>query len=296
MNKERGSITIPCLILAFILLSVATGMLAFTNREYQHTREYIRGRQLRLLAGSALRQAGGAPEGTTVLLAEQLLPDKARALLTLSKTRSSDGLICKAEAAAKMTGHVGAGQRFMQCSFRLSPEQQALAKEYAMIGKRFTGLEQLGAEVRYIQAQEVSLPQFSFMQGLSLSSTVSDLVSDGLGAGFYYINSSYTFPTGGRTIAGSTVFVTYKDMLINANTRFSGRVALISEKGTLTISKNCRFDNALLMAPNVLIKEGCELQGCIISHNIIIEGSGRFTPSASAAEPFISAVTIPVDS
>lgn len=296
MNKEQGSITIPCLMLAFILLAISAGLLVFTTREYEHTREYIRGRQLRLLAGSALLQAGAVIDGETLLWEKILYPDKDRVLLSLKKITSSDGLICKTEAAARTTGYVGAEQRFMQCSFRLAAEQQAMAQEYAMIGKKFTGLELLAAETRYIQAQEVSFPQVSFMQGLSLSSTVVDLVSDGLSTGFYYINGGYDFPSGGRTITGSTVFVTNKDIFIYPNTRFTGRVALVSERGTINISKNCRFDNSLIIAPSVRVKEGCELHGCIISQHIIIEGDGRFTPSVSAAVPFVSAVTIPTNS
>lgn len=296
MSKEQGSITIPCLLLAFILLAMSAGLLVFTMREYEHTREYIRGRQLRLLAGSALLQAGAVIDGETVLWEKILYPDKEGVRLSLIKMTSSDGLICKTEAAAQTTGHVGAKQRLMQCSFRLAAEQQALAQEYAMIGKQFTGLELLTAETRYIQAQEVSFPQVSFMQGLSLSSTVVDLVSDGLSAGFYYINGSYDFPAGGRTITGSTVFVTGKDIFIYPNTQFAGRVALVSERGTINISKSCRFDNALIIAPSVRVKAGCELHGCIISQHIIIEGDGHFAPSVSAAEPFVSAVTIPIDS
>ena len=296
MNNERGSITLPCLLIAFILLALTTGMAAFTVREYEHTREYIRGRQLRLLAASALVQAEAVEAGETLLLEKILYPDKVKVALTLAKSRSSDGFICKTEAVAETAGQTGAKQRFMQCSFRLADEQQALVREYAMIGKQFTGLEQLDAEARYIQAQEVSLPQVSFMKGLQLSSTVSDMASDGFGAGFYYINGGYIFPMGGKTIGGSTVFVANKNIDIYPNTRFTGRIALISEQGAITISKNCRFDNALLIAPQVIISAGCELHGCIISSSIVINGAGRFLPAAAVAEPFVSAVTIPTAS
>ena len=297
MSREQGSITIPCILAALILLALTTTLLIFTTREYEHTREYIRSRQLRLLVSSAMLQADAVADGENVLLEHVLYPDKERVLLTLTKTKSSDGLVSKAEAVAESPKHIGAMQRFKQFRFELSAEQKALSREYAMIGKQFTGLEQLGAEARYIQAQEVSLPQVSFMQELGSEPTAREIANDGLNAAFYYINGSFTFPTGGKTIAGSTVFVTNGNIFINANTRFSGRVALISQKGTITISKNCHFNNALLMAQSgVEINEGCELTGCIIAPRIVLKGKGHFTPSQNIAEPFISAMTVAVKS
>lgn len=297
MSKEQGSITIPCILAALVLLALATMLLIFTTREYEHTREYIRSRQLRLLVSSAMLQAESAADGKNILLEHCLYPDKAQVLLTLTKTKSSDGLISKAEAAAESTGHTGAMQRFRQFRLELPAEQKALAPEYAMIGKQFTGLEQLGAEARYIQAQEVSLPQVSFMQELVSNPTAKEIANDGLSAAFYYINGSFTFPTGGKTIAGSTVFATSGNIFINANTKFSGRVALISQKGTIAISKNCRFHNALLMAQSgVEISEGCEFTGCIIAPRIVIKGAGRFAPSPDITEPFISAMTVALNS
>ena len=295
MNKEQGSITLPCLLLAFLLLALSAGALVFTTRAYEHTKSYIINRQLRLVASSVFKNTEAFSDGQTVLLETAAYPEKERVVVTLNKTRSSDGLICKTEAAAEAVSHVGAMQRFMQCGFRLTSEQQALVKENALIGVRLQGLEQLNAETRYIQAQEVSLPQISFLQFLNSNTTAASIASEGLNSGFYYINGSFTFPTGGKTIAGSTVFAANRNIEINANTSFTGRVAFISEKGVINVSKNCRFTNALLLAPNVVIQEGCELTGCIISPSIVIQGSGSFTPSAAVAEPFISAITIAQD-
>lgn len=297
MSKQRGSITVPCILAALVLLALATALLIFTTREYEHTREYIRSRQLRLLVSSAMLQADTAAAGENILLEHCLYPDKEKVVLTLIKTKSGDGLIRKAEAAAESKKYAGAVQRFKQFRLELTAEQKALAGEYAMIGKQFTGLEKLGAEARYIQAQEVSLPQVSFMQELGSAPTAKEITNDGLSAAFYYINGSFTFPTGGKTIAGSTVFATSGNMIINASTRFSGRLALISQKGTIRISKNCRFANALLMAQSgVEIDEGCEFTGCIIAPRIVINGAGRFNPSQDIAEPFISAITVAVKS
>ena len=293
MNKQQGSITIPCLLVAFLLLSLVTGVLVSTTREYEHTKNYLINRQLRLLASSVFKQAEAVDYGQKVLLEAILYPDREKVVLTLDKTKSSDGLISKMDVTAEAVSHAGAMQRFRKCSFHLTPDEQALVRENALIGVRFQGLELLDAEARYIQAQEVSLPQISFLKILSSDTTASNIANDGLNAGFYYIDGSFTFPVGGKTIAGSTVFAASKNIEINANTRFTGRVAFISEKGMISISKNCRFDNALLIASNVLIQEGCKLSGCIISPSIIIRGTGSFTPSAAVAEPFISAVTIP---
>ena len=125
------------------------------------------------------------------------------------------------------------------------------------------------------------------------SVTANSLAVNGFSSAFYYIRGAFDFPAGGKTLYGSTVFVTKGNMLINANTRFPGRVALISHKGMITINKNCRFDNALLMAQSgVYLKEGCSFTGCIIAPSIVIEGRGHFTPSAAVAEPFISAITL----
>ena len=294
MNNERGSITLPCIIIAAIMLALASSLLVFTTREYEHTRSYVRSRQLRLLTLSTLEQAERFADGRQVLLEKIFLPDKDKVVLILNKTQSSDGLIKQAEVLAEGARHNGAMQGFKQQKFQLAPEQQALVREYAMIGKRFTGLEHLDAEARYIQAQEVSLPQVDFMQeALNSSVTANNIAIDGFSSAFYYINGTFTFPSGGKTLSGSTVFVTRGNMLINANTRFPGRVALISHKGMITINKNCRFDNALLMAQSgVYLKEGCSFTGCIIAPSIVIEGRGRFTPSAAVAEPFISAVTL----
>ena len=294
-EQQRGSITLPCILIAFIMLLLATGMLAFTTREYEHTRTYLRSRQLRLLAASALAQAGEMDAGSAVLLEHVFYPDKEKVLLTLTKTVSSDGLISKTEAAAETANHVGAVQRFKQYSFRITERQQALAQEYALIGARFTGLEHLAAEARYIQAQEVSLPQVSFMQGVIANKTAQSMVNDGLSSACYYIDGSYNFPTGGKIIAGSSVFVATGNIKINANTRFSGRVVLISEKGTITIAKNCSFANALIMAKTVDVGAGCELTGCIIASGIYLNGTGSFTPSPAAAEPFISALNVAED-
>lgn len=293
MNSERGSITLPCIIVAMLLLALATGLLALVTREYEHTRSFVRNRQLRVLAVSTLAQAERFGAGRQVLLERAFYPDKEKVVVTLEKTQSNDGLIRQAEVLAEAAKHTGALQRFRQLHFQLADEQKLLARDYAMIGKRITGTEYLDAEARYIQAQEVSLPQVSFMQALNSSVTASGLATDGLSSAFYYINGTFSFPTGGKTIAGSTVFVTSGNMLINANTRFTGRVALISQKGMITISKNCRFDNALIMAQSgVLLKAGCNITGCIIAPSIVIEGAGRFTPSAAAALPFTSAITL----
>lgn len=293
MNKQQGSITIPCLLAALLLLSFSAGVMVFTAREYEHTKSYLVNRQLRLLASSVFKQAENVSYGKTELLEVFIYPDREKVVLTLEKTKSSDELISMTEVTAEAVSHAGAMQRFRQCSFRLTPAQQALVQENALIGVRFQGLELLNAEARYIQAQEVSLPQISFLQTLRSDTTASNIANDGLNAGFYYINGSFTFPKGGKTIAGSTVFAASKNIEIDTNTRFTGRVAFISEKGMISISKNCRFDNALLIAPNVLIQEGCKLSGCIISPSIIIRGTGSFTPSAAVAEPFVSAVTLP---
>lgn len=293
MNKQQGSITIPCLLVAFLLLALSAGVLVFTTREYEHTKKYLINKQLRLLASSVFKQAETVSYGQAVLLEAVVYPDGEKVVLTLNKTKSSDELISMTEVTAEAVSHAGAMQRFRQCSFRLTPAQQALVRENALIGVRFQGLELLDAETRYIQAQEVSLPQSSFLQTLSSETTASNIANDGLNAGFYYINGSFTFPKGGKTIAGSTVFAASKNIEIDTNTHFTGRVAFISEKGMISISKNCRFDNALLIAPNVLIQEGCKLSGCIISPSIIIRGTGSFTPSAVVAEPFVSAVTLP---
>lgn len=295
MNKQQGSIALPCLLVALILLALSTGILVFTTREYEHTKNYLLNKQLRLLASSVFKQAKADSDGETVLLETVLYPDREKVVLTLNKSTSSDELISKTVVAAKAVSHAGAMQSFMQCSFRLSSEQKALAQEYALIGVRFQGLELLNAETRYIQAQEVSLPQISFLKTLKSETSASNIANEGLNAGFYYINSSFTFPTGGKTIAGSTVFAANRNIEINANTHFTGRVAFISEKGTISVSKNCRFDNALLIAPTVLIQAGCRLSGCIISPSIIIRGSGSFTPSAKATEAFVSAITIAQD-
>ena len=293
MNNERGSITLPCIIIAAIMLALASSLLVFTTREYEHTRSYVRSRQLRLLTLSTLEQAERFADGRQVLLEKIFLPDKDKVVLILNKTQSSDGLIKQAEVLAEATRHNGAMQGFRQLKFQLASEQQALVREYAMIGKRFTGLEHLDAEARYIQAQEVSLPQVSFMEALNSSVTANNIAIDGFSSAFYYINGTFTFPSGGKTLSGSTVFVTRGNMLINANTRFPGRVALISHKGMITINKNCRFDNALLMAQSgVYLKEGCNFTGCIIAPSIVVEGRGHFTPSAAVAEPFISAITL----
>lgn len=293
MNKQRGSITIPCLLVALLLLVLATGMLVFTTREYRHTRDYIRNRQLRLLAASTLARAAALDEGEQVLLEHVFYPDNAKVLLTLKKTSSSDKLISKTEVLAEPAVHVGAGQRFKQFHFRLTEEQQSLGAEYAMIGKQITGEELLGAETRYIQAQEVSLPQVDFMQELKSAPTAKEIADDGLNASFYYINSTFAFPTGGKTIAGSTVFAVRNNLTINANTHFTGHVVLISQKGMITVGKNCRFDNALLMAAGgVKLAEGCNVQGCIIAPSIVINGTGRFTASAAAFAPFSSAIMV----
>ena len=68
MNNERGSITLPCIIIAAIMLALASSLLVFTTREYEHTRSYVRSRQLRLLALSTLEQAERFADGRQVLL------------------------------------------------------------------------------------------------------------------------------------------------------------------------------------------------------------------------------------
>lgn len=293
MNNERGSITIPCLLTSFLLLALATGLLCFSTREYEHTRAHIRSRQLRLWAASALVRAAAIDAGQQVLGEHVFYPDNDKVRLILNKTSSSDGLVSKTEVAAKPAKHVGAEQRFKQFHFRLDEEQQALGAEYAMIGKQISGTELLPAETRYIQAQEVSLPQVDFMQELNSAPTAKEIADDGLNASFYYISNAFAFPTGGKTIAGSTVFAVRNNMTIYANTRFTGRVVLISRKGTITIGKNCRFDNALIMAAGgVTVQEGCRVNGCIISPNIVIKGSGTFIPYAAATAPFHGAVIV----
>ena len=68
MNNERGSITLPCIIIAAIMLALASSLLVFTTREYEHTRSYVRSRQLRLLTLSTLEQAERFADGRQVLL------------------------------------------------------------------------------------------------------------------------------------------------------------------------------------------------------------------------------------
>ena len=150
MNKQQGSIAISCLLVAFLLLALSAGALIFTTREYEHTKNYLINRQLRLLASSVFKQAEAVDYGQKVLLEAILYPDREKVVLTLDKTKSSDGLISKMDVTAEAVSHAGAMQRFMQCSFRLTPDEQALVRENALIGVRFQGLELLDAEARYI--------------------------------------------------------------------------------------------------------------------------------------------------
>lgn len=292
---ERGSVSIFLLISTLVLALLAHMALLWSKQELEKNQQQLLGQQLRLLNNSFFQNLK-----TMELAAGQYqcfsgtLQPGAEPVETWAKSQcSSDGLISFFEVKSSAANHAGAVQRLCQITLNFAEGAKGWAGQYALASRLAEGLEYLQQEGMYIQAstEEVKLPAVDFLNlKASGNTTAAEVANEGLSKHFTYLasDSSFSF-TRGSTLAGEAVFVNRGSIVINANCVFPDRVALYSQKNSITIGDNVRMDKALVHAyGTVTIGTGCSINGLIIANKIILKGASTFSADADVVAPFTS--------
>ena len=122
--------------------------------------------------------------------------------------------------------------------------------------------------------------------------SATEAANEGLTKHFTYLDSDSTFSfTRGSTLLGDSVFVNKGSIVVNANCVFPNRLALYSQKGSITIGDNVRMDKALVHAySTVTIGSGSKINGLIIANKIILKGASSFSADADVVAQFASCV------
>ena len=296
MNKyERGSVSIFLLISALIIAFTAQLALLWGKQELQASEQRLISQRLRLLTHSFLQnlQARELAVGQYTCFTGSFKPGDEPVEVVAKSEASSDGLIKFLEVKGTAANHAGAVQRLCQITLDFADAPRAWAGQYALASRTAEGLEYLQQEGLYIQAskEEVQLPAVDFLNKRAAGSvTAAEAANEGLNKHFTYLASDTGFAfTRGSTLAGETTFVNRGSITINANCVFPDRVALYSQKNSITIGNNVRMDKALVHAyGTVTIGAGCRINGLIIANKIILKGESTLSADADVVAPFTS--------
>ena len=292
---ERGSISIYLLLVALLLALLAQLGLLCCRQMLEKSRQGLLKQQLRRLNNSyflKLKDAELTP-GDYLCFEGVLQPGQEVVTVKATSSQSSDGLINFLEVKGTAANHAGAVQRLCQITLDFADTPRAWAGQYALVSRTAEGLEYLQQEGLYIQAskEEVQLPAVDFLNKRATGSvTAAEAANEGLNKHFTYLASDTGFAfTRGSTLAGETTFVNRGSITINANCVFPDRVALYSQKNSITIGNNVRMDKALVHAyGTVTIGAGCRINGLIIANKIILKGESTFSADGDVVAPFTS--------
>lgn len=292
---ERGSVSVFLLITTLILALMAQLALLWSRQELEKNQQRLLSQQLRLLTNSFFQSMKNKElaAGRQQCYTGTLQPGAEPVAVVAAKTVSGDGLISFLEVKGTAANHAGAVQRLCQITLDFADAPRAWAGQYALASRTAEGLEYLQQEGLYIQAskEEVQLPAVDFLNKRATGSvTAAEAANEGLNKHFTYLASDTGFAfTRGSTLAGETTFVNRGSIIINANCVFPDRVALYSQKNSITIGNNVRMDKALVHAyGTVTIGAGCRINGLIIANKIILKGESTLSADADVVAPFTS--------
>lgn len=301
MNRERGNISLVLLVVGLFLAALSYLAMVCVSRAVDFEQDYWRGRQLRWLCGSVMETLvqQKLEAGKGVLLEASLHPGNIPAKLNRRVVYSADGHFRHIELRAE-AGE--ASQSLKHILFQLDEEKLAQAQGHMLIsGKGLLGTEFLPDGEIYTSAEEVILPQVSFLKNTSEAKmSISDLAMDdvrqyGLVNRFYYLTgtSSPTTFTKNLRVYGTAVIATEGSIIIESGCQFFDRVIFLV-RGTLTIKDNVQLPQALAISyGKVTIGAGCKIGGVIFSgSNIDLQGSSELIHDENVVAPFSSAFYI----
>lgn len=301
MNRERGSISIAFLLVGLFLAALAQMAMIFISRNVQFEEDYWRGRQLRLLCSSVIEHLATQEleAGEDILLEANLQPGNVPVKLIRKIYYSDDACFRNLELRAETKE---ASQSLRHLQFSLDKVKLAQAQRYMLIsGKDLLGTEFLPDEGIHTSAEEVIIPQISFLKNTgefkrSISALgMDDVRQYGLDKRFYYltnIGSPTTF-TKNLKVYGTAVIATEGSIIIESGCQFFDRVIFLV-KGTLTIKGDVKLPQVLVVSyGRVTIGTGCQIGGVIFSgSNIELQGSSELTYDENVVAPFSSAFYI----
>ena len=298
MNKyERGSVSIFLLISALIIAFTAQLALLWGKQELQASEQRLISQRLRLLTHSFLQnlQARELAVGQYTCFTGSFKPGDEPVEVVAKSEASSYGLIKFLEVKGTAANHAGAVQRLCQITLSFAEPLKSWAGQYALASRTAEGMAYLEQEELYIQAskEEVTLPEVRFLYGRATSNmSATEAANEGLTKHFTYLDSDSTFSfTRGSTLLGDSVFVNKGSIVVNANCVFPNRLALYSQKGSITIGDNVRMDKAIVHAySTVTIGSGSKINGLIIANKIILKGASSFSADADVVAQFASCV------
>ena len=294
---ERGSVSIFLLITTLILALMAQLALLWSRQELEKNQQRLLSQQLRLLTNSFFQTLKNRElaVGQQQCYAGTLQPGAEPVAVVAAKTVSGDGLISFLEVKGTAANHAGAVQRLCQITLSFAEPLKSWAGQYALASRTAEGMAYLEQEELYIQAskEEVTLPEVRFLYGRATSNmSATEAANEGLTKHFTYLDSDSTFSfTRGSTLLGDSVFVNKGSIVVNANCVFPNRLALYSQKGSITIGDNVRMDKAIVHAySTVTIGSGSKINGLIIANKIILKGASSFSADADVVAQFASCV------
>ena len=301
MSSSRGNISVVLLGIGLFLAAVAHLVMVYVTRTTQLEMEDLRGRQLRLLCGSAItrlsQQTLESGECTPVALT--LHPGNVPATLVSKVTYSDDGCFRYLEKSVEAEEQ---SHNLRQVQFRLNEEMQEQGRRFMLISRKpLIGSEFLSEEGIYTSTEEVHIPQIEFLKNTSSAKlSISDLSMEdvklyGLDKRFYYLSNASTplIFSKNLKVYGTAVIATEGSIIIESSCQFLDKVVLVS-KGNITIKDGVKLPQVLLVAyGKVIIGTGCQLGGVVFSDsNIELLGSSKLIHDGEVVARFSSAFYI----
>lgn len=298
MNKARGSISYPLLMICFILVVLAQ-IAAFSCLEEQKKQQFfIHNYQLRLLCSSMFRQQSkySWTEGEYLWFTGRLQPGNSEVKVIGESKYSKDNRFNSFSVSTISSDQPDTIHSRTQVTYTVDPRQKQVAGNCVLFANKITGAEYLPEDASiYMQAQsleEVKPPQVDFLRDKSITSIDGvDIKKNGLSSQFYYCKKiGIQFPCN-SLIKGSTLFSNTGSIDLESNSEFPDRIVLISSGGNIRIHDNVCLDNALIIAyGEVVIHPGCKIKGLVIAKNITLKGNAELIPDENVVAPFSSKV------
>lgn len=299
MTNNRGSISLSLLIICFILVLLSQLLLVFCLKQQDYYFTFVRDYQLRFLCNSIFQKQKTKiwPAGEYLWYKGNLLPDNTPVTVMGKSVYSADGLINYLAVSAQTANQTSAVQQCKQLCLNISSNQQQFADRYVLASKTIKGTEYLPKDKQiYIQIQqeEVVMPKVDFLYGKCINNASKENIErDGLSGRFYYCKTEdFNLPEN-KDIYGSSLIANSRHINIGSNSKILERTVFISDSGNIRIGKNVLLQQTLLMAAgDVIIEEGCKINGLIIANRIILLGTSEFSTDVNVVAPLTSVAFI----
>ena len=258
-GRKDGFILLPLLLFLLVCSGITLSYMRIVVQELDAAKEFLHYRQLETITQSFMQAALCQEEQTVITDAvyqmEPLYPGKESVILTVKANRE-DALgmrFLQVDAADSCDDEFS----LRQCRIRFSDSlRQQFEQSYFVVLGSKTWEDQTEKKMASITGKTdgAVFPQFSVGNIAVWASTdfpsALELQRDGLSNWIYLSRENLSFPKG-LPVHGDGILVFAKDVTINDNNLFSGRIVILAE-GNVHIGSRVRLEKVLLLCKRTL--------------------------------------------